>query len=57
MRIPWRIFLLSLAGGVLGVILTLLAVHLWQDHAKLHFLDQQLSLLIQALNKQKLLGP
>lgn len=35
-RAYWRLVLLSVASGVLGVLLTLAAVHLWQDHQQLH---------------------
>ena len=37
MTIPyWKPILIGLAAGLLGAVLVLVAVHLWQDHRALH---------------------
>ena len=40
MKQYWKTVLVSVGAGVLGVLVTLGAVHVWQDHVQLHAVIQ-----------------
>lgn len=56
-RKHWRLVLLSIASGIVGVLLTLGAVHLYQDHETYHQVVAWVVSVQQAQVKQQAAQP